>query len=116
MANETIPNLTAFDDAALDEAFAALEGQVRADASALDQEAFRLKWLGQKQGLLKDVSGRWLKASPAEVKKSLGQRFNALKTLVTEVFDQASGIGPTDAALKAEAIDITLPGTQRLTG
>src|SRR6185437_1259301 len=120
MTNEPIPNLTAFDPAALDQAFTALERQARADASAIhgdaDVEAYRLQWLGRKQGRLNDVSSRWLKAAPAEAKKSLGQRFNALKTVVEELLDQAAGSGPSDSALAAEAIDITLPGTQRLLG
>ena len=76
MTNEAIPNLTAFDDAALDKAFAALERQAREAAAALDGEAaveaFRLEWLGRKQGRLNEVSGRWLKAAPAEAKKALG--------------------------------------------
>jgi phenylalanyl-tRNA synthetase alpha chain len=73
MMNEEIPNLTAFDEAALDEAFALVERQARGDATALNGdaavEAFRLKWLGSKQGRLKEVSGRWLKAAPSEAKK-----------------------------------------------
>ena len=32
------------------------------------------------------------------------------------LLEQAAGAGPSDAALAAEAIDITLPGTRRLTG
>ena len=76
MTNEEIPNLTAFDEAALDEAFGALERQAREAAAALDGdeavEAFRLEWLGRKQGRLNEVSGRWLKAAPAEAKKALG--------------------------------------------
>ena len=120
MMNETIPNLTAFDEAALDQAFAALERQAREAAAALDSEAaveaFRLQWVGQKQGRLKEVSGRWLKAAPPEAKKLLGLRFNALKAVVEALLDEALGAGPTDAALQAEAIDITLPGTRRLTG
>src|ERR1035437_958466 len=117
--NEEIPNLTAFDEAGLDAAFARLERQARA-AAALDGEAaveaFRLEWLGRKQGRLNEVSGRWLKAAPAQAKKLLGVRFNALKAVVEGLLDAAQGAGPTDAALKAEAIDITLPGTRRLTG
>jgi phenylalanyl-tRNA synthetase alpha chain len=120
MKNELIPNLTAYDDAALDQAFAGLAEQVAQDAAGLDGldavEAFRLEWLGRKQGRLNEVSGRWLKSAPAEAKKSIGQRFNELKKKVEDLLDQASGAGPTDAALAAEAIDITLPGTQRLTG
>ncbi len=120
MMNEEIPNLTAFDEAALDAAFGALEEQAREDAAALNGEAevesFRLKWLGSKQGRLKEVSGRWLKAAPAEAKKALGLRFNAFKAVVEGLLGQAVGAGPSDAALAAEAIDITLPGTRRLTG
>ena len=122
--NEEIPNLTAFDEAGLDEAFARLERQARAAAAALDGEAaveaFRLEWLGRKQGRLNEVSGRWLKAAPAEAKKLLGVRFNALKAVVEGLLDVALGAGQCGswggAALKAEALDITLPGTRRLTG
>jgi phenylalanyl-tRNA synthetase alpha chain len=120
MTNDEIPNLTAFDEASLDKAFAALEQQARAGASALSGEeaveAYRLHWLGRKQGRLNEVSGRWLKAAPPEAKKALGQRFNALKELVESLLDQAAGSGPSDAALAAEAIDVTLPGTRRLIG
>src|SRR5271166_5863834 len=118
--SEEIPNLTAFDEAALDGAFARLERQAREAAAALDGdaavEAFRLEWLGRKQGRLNEVSGRWLKAAPPEARKALGLRFNALKATVEALLEEAAGAGPTDAALKAEAIDVTLPGTRRLTG
>ena len=116
MTNEAIPNLTAFDDAALDKAFTALEEQAREDAAALEIEVFRLKWLGRKQGLLNEVSDRWLKAASGPSKKAVGQRFKVLKDGVEALLDRASGAGLTDAALKAEAIDISLPGTRRLTG
>ena len=118
--SEDIPNLTAFDDAALDRAFAAVERQAREAAAAVDgeaaAEAFRLEWLGRKQGRLNEVSSRWLKAAPAEAKKPLGLRFNALKAVVEGLLDEALGSGPSDAALAAEAIDITLPGMRRLIG
>src|SRR6266567_889687 len=120
MTNEPIPNLMAYDEAALDQAFAALAKQASDDAAALNTpesvEAFRLEWLGRKQGRLNDVSGRWLKAAPPEAKKALGKRFNDLKKLVEDLLEQATGAGPSDAALAAEAIDITLPGTRRLIG
>ena len=118
--NIEIPNLDAFDESALDRAFAALEQQARASAAEIDNdaavEAFKLQWLGRKQGLLNEVSGRWLKAAPADAKKALGIRFNAFKAVVESLLDAALGAGPTDAALAAEAIDITLPGTRRLLG
>ena len=120
MTNEAIPDLPEFNDSALDKAFAALERRATDDAAALPSpeavEAFRLRWLGRKQGLLSEVSSRWLKAAPPEAKKPVGERFKTLKELVERLLDQAAGAGPTDAALAAEAIDITLPGTRRLTG
>src|ERR1700723_1478350 len=124
MMNDGIPNLTSFDDASLDQAFGTVEEQARDGAAALggeaDVEAFRLAWLGRKQGRLTEISARWLKAAPAEAKKALGLRFNALKVIVEGLLDQAAGAGLGgnwgDAALATEAIDITLPGTRRLTG
>jgi phenylalanyl-tRNA synthetase alpha chain len=120
MTNQPIPELTAFDEAALNKAFAQLEKQARDAAAGLNDEAaveaFRLEWLGRKQGRLNDVSGRWLKAAPADAKKALGMRFNALKATVEQLLDAALSSGPSDDSLKAEAIDITLPGTQRLVG
>ena len=68
MTNESIPNPGGFDAASLEKAFAALTRQAEEDASRLDGpeavEAFRLEWLGRKQGRLNDISGRWLKSAP----------------------------------------------------
>ena len=120
MKNEAIPNLTAFDDASLNQAFAALTAEAQEAAAVIEGEAgveaFRLEWLGRKQGRLNDVSGKWLKAAPPEAKKALGQRFNELKKTVEALLETAAGAGPSDAALAAEALDITLPGTRRLLG
>jgi len=120
MKTEAIPNLTAFDEASIEQAFAALTEQARQAAEAIEGEAgveaFRLEWLGRKQGRLNEVSGQWLKAAPAEAKKTLGQRFNELKKTVEGLLEAAAGAGPSDAALAAEALDITLPGSRRLLG
>jgi phenylalanyl-tRNA synthetase alpha chain len=120
MINDSIPNLTAFDDDSLDKAFAVLEKQAQAAAADLEDnaagEAFRLEWLGRKQGRLNEISARWLKAAPPEAKKALGLRFNALKKVIEDLLEAMAGGGPSDAALKAEAIDITLPGTRRMLG
>ena len=115
MMNETIPNLTAFDEAALDQAFAALERQAREAAAALDSEAaveaFRLQWVGQKQGRLKEVSGRWLKAAPPEAKKLLGLRFNALKAVVEALLDEA--LGEYDVETKVGPFDVFSPDSAK---
>jgi phenylalanyl-tRNA synthetase alpha chain len=120
MTTDGIPTLSSFNDDALDKAFAALDAQAAAAAAELNGsdavEAFRLAWLGRKQGRLKAVQDLWLKAAPPEAKKSLGQRFNAFKARIESLLDAAAGAGPSDAALAAEAIDITLPGTRHLIG
>jgi phenylalanyl-tRNA synthetase alpha chain len=120
MTNEDIPNLPEYTDSALDQAFAALAKQAADEAVAIsgpdELEAFRLRWVGRKQGRLNDVSARWLKSAPGAAKKAVGERFKTLKELVESLIERASGAGPSDAALAAEAIDITLPGTRRLMG
>ncbi len=118
MTNEDIPNLTAFDEAALDKAFAALEAQARDERrGARCCEAFRLQWLGRKQGLPQRSFGPVAESRAGPAKKAVGQRFKVLKELV-EACSKAAGRtdAAADAALKAEAIDITLPGSRRLTG
>jgi phenylalanyl-tRNA synthetase alpha chain len=104
----------------LDKLFAQLEQEVRQAAAGLASpeavENFRLDWLGRKQGRLKQLSDQWLKSAPVEAKREIGQRFNALKSLVEALLEEASGAGPRDAALAAEALDVTLPGTHRLMG
>jgi phenylalanyl-tRNA synthetase alpha chain len=108
------------EDSNLDQFFAQLEQEARQAAASLGSpeaiENFRLDWLGRKQGRLKQLSDARLKSAPGEQKRELGQRFNALKTLVESLLEDASGSGPSDAMLAAEALDVTLPGTRRLTG
>ncbi len=114
-----IPTPSSYDDDSLDKAFAQVSEWAREEAASLDSpetvEAFRLRWLGRKQGRLNDVSA-WLKAAPPAAKKSVGERFKKLKELVEGLMEQEAGGAPNDAALAADAIDVTLPGTRRLTG
>jgi phenylalanyl-tRNA synthetase alpha chain len=112
-------DLENFDEATLERAFAALGAEVNADiASITDVEAFRLHWLGRKQGRLKLISEAWLKSAPAEARKPLGMRFNQLKQQIEaalEAAEQAPAAG-TQAAKVVAGIDITLPGTVRTPG
>jgi phenylalanyl-tRNA synthetase alpha chain len=120
MSQEQIPQLRSFDDAELEQAFDSLAIQVAGSAKDLatpqSVEQFRLEWLGRKQGRLKLVSEAWLKSAPPEAKKQLGQRFNTLKQQVEELLANAGGVGPDEASLASEAIDISLPGTRTLLG
>ena len=107
---DPIPHLAAYDVSSLDRAFATLADDVRASASSTDPEAFRLLWLGRKQGRLKLISDAWLKSAPTEARKPLGIRFNQLKQQIEAALE-----APAPVATVA-GIDITLPGTIRRPG
>jgi phenylalanyl-tRNA synthetase alpha chain len=119
MPEDEIPHLSGYSEAELDQAFAAISREVTASAAALQTpeavEHFRLHWIGRKQGRLKAISDAWLKSAPAEAKKLIGQRFNALKAEIEQRLEAAS-IAKHPDSLDSEAIDITLPGTQRKLG
>jgi phenylalanyl-tRNA synthetase alpha chain len=113
--NEAIPQLSDYNEPTLDAAFATLAEEVRSESASLqDAEAFRLRWLGRKQGRLKLISDAWLKSAPAEARKPLGMRFNQLKQRVETALAEAEA-APAARAVKA-GIDITLPGTVRAPG
>ena len=112
--NESIPHLPAYDEPTLDRSFAVLEEEVRTSSaqSPSDPEAFRLLWLGRKQGRLKLISEAWLKSAPAEARKPLGIRFNQLKQLIEQVLETPA----IASAPSLPPLDITLPGTTRTPG
>jgi phenylalanyl-tRNA synthetase alpha chain len=113
----TIPQLTDYSEVSLDTAFAALRAEVDAAVAApgFDAEAFRLEWMGRKQGRLKAASDAWLKSAPVEAKRLIGQRFNALKEQIEAALEAAAtGVGA--AASVGSALDITLPGAAQRIG
>jgi phenylalanyl-tRNA synthetase alpha chain len=111
-----IPELKQYDDAELDRAFAGLEAEVAAQSQAITDdagmEAFRLEWLGRKQGRLGQLSAAWLKSAPVEAKKSLGVRFNKLKAQIEE----ARGSGASAGAAVGPSLDVTLPAAAHSIG
>jgi phenylalanyl-tRNA synthetase alpha chain len=113
--NESIPSLSSYDESSLDAAFATLAEEVRSETAApVDVEAFRLRWLGRKQGRLKLISDAWLKSAPAEARKPLGMRFNELKQQIEAALEQAAAAPAKPAA--GAGIDFTLPGIVRAPG
>ena len=101
-----IPQLTSYEEPSLDAAFATLAEEVRTSNTA-DSEAFRLQWLGRKQGRLKLISDAWLKSAPLEARKPLGLRFNQLKQQIEQALE--SPTSPA-AAPSVATLDISLPG------
>jgi phenylalanyl-tRNA synthetase alpha chain len=111
----TIPEIHDYSEAALDAAFADIQAQASAAVAAagFDAEQFRLEWLGRKQGYLKTISDAWLKAAPAEAKRLIGQRFNALKEQVEGVL---AGAAATAVMAQSGGLDVSLPGSARRLG
>jgi phenylalanyl-tRNA synthetase alpha chain len=83
MSESTIPRLVGYDSSTLDAEFQKLAAQVEEESIMLTtdeaREAFRVHWLGRKQGKLKLISDAWLKTAPNDKKGAVGQRFNELK-------------------------------------
>jgi len=120
MPNDAIPPLQAHDTATLDAAFRAVHEELRAESVAASAatpdaaEAFRLRWLGRKQGRLKLLSDAWLKTAPPDARKEIGQRFNELKQQIEAQLETATSA--KTGVIAADALDITLPGTLPLRG
>jgi phenylalanyl-tRNA synthetase alpha chain len=113
--NEEIPQLPNYDESSLAAAFATLAEEVRSESGGImDLEAFRLRWLGRKQGRLKLIGDAWLKSAPAEARKPLGMRFNQLKQQIETALAEAEAV-PAKPSAQAD-IDITLPGSVRAPG
>jgi phenylalanyl-tRNA synthetase alpha chain len=120
-----IPQLTDFSEASLDAAFIELGHESDRAIYDLDKdvETLRLEWLGRKQGRLTAISDAWLKSAPPEAKRSIGQRFNALKSKITEELERRETALPRIRQanidignIRIPQIDVSLPGTAQRIG
>ncbi len=129
------------DAAGLKELFGRLARRLSEDIAQLGEpgsaeqgsrENLRLRWLGRKQGIVRSVTDHWLRPAPAEFKREVGERLNALRqeaerqinlpsaasSSVTPEANKAKaeprGAGASPA--RAEAMEITLPGNRRPVG
>lgn len=107
-----IPQLTDFSETAIDAAFAKVrrEAEATVAVSNFDGEAFRLEWLGRKQGRLKAISDAWLKSAPPEAKRLIGQRFNTLKETVEALLASATAAPGSNRQTSGAPLDFSLPG------
>jgi phenylalanyl-tRNA synthetase alpha chain len=110
-----IPELHDYSPRSLDSFFSVILEQFDRDAAKADTvealEQLRIRWIGRKQGLLTKV-GEVLKGAPAEARREVGQRFNALKSTIEPRCELDLKLAPATN----ESIDITLPGTRRALG
>lgn len=119
----SVPKLEDFSPAALDRAaealLSALQGEAALVKTAADFKGFRDRWMARKNGVLTQVNELWLKASPKEAKRDVGQRVNSLRQQLEAVVsstEQRVESGSVTARLAAENLDVTLPGIRRPLG
>src|SRR5438128_2743847 len=98
---DLIAQLDEFEKAALQEIAGAVDAQVL--------EGVRVKFLGARQGKLKELQALLGKAGKQE-KPVVGKRFNEVKTRVTDALDERKR-SLERPAIVAGALDVTLPGT-----
>jgi phenylalanyl-tRNA synthetase alpha chain len=114
-----LPELKDYSPGSLDGYFggilALFEKEAAAAGTPEEVERLRIRWIGRKQGLLVWISED-VKKAPADMRREVGKRFNALKSAIEPRCDpeQARALGAAESS--AESIDITLPGTRRLLG
>jgi phenylalanyl-tRNA synthetase alpha chain len=136
-----LPQIRNFTKESIEEAFESLSTQVWQEAMGTSDEAsieaFRVRWLGRKNGILTLIKEEWFPQTPAELKKLFGMHFNSLRG---EVEDQIRAntalalgastvpLGLADEIAKSkqseknkrllgqQKLDITLPGIQRPIG
>lgn len=82
--------------------------------SEADAEAFRVRYLGQRSGIITNLFKR-IREVPPDERRAAGQRLNALKKLAEERLEAARDVHRDQGSAQA-AIDLTLPGRRALTG
>jgi phenylalanyl-tRNA synthetase alpha chain len=94
-----------------------LEAKRNQDAAAWN--ITRQVWLGRKSGILTQITENWLKPSPPELKRAVGESLNNFKDHIEDVLKDAlatieSGAGAIPDA--KDRVDLSLPGVIRPVG
>jgi phenylalanyl-tRNA synthetase alpha chain len=120
---KTLTELGITDASQVTPLFAELRAAFDAAAAAVNDEAswkaLRDAWLGRKSGRLTQVTDHWLKPSPPELKRAVGQALNELKAHVEAAVEARRKAVEEAADQAAEAgarYDLSLPGVHRPIG
>src|SRR5467141_1032326 len=95
------------------------EAHRRKENDPVNLQQFWTIWLGRKSGVLTKITENWLKPSPPELKRIVGQELNSLKAHVEAVrTDQRTALesAADQTALTREREDLSLPGVMRPVG
>jgi phenylalanyl-tRNA synthetase alpha chain len=84
------------------------------DAVQILWKELRDKWIGRKSGLLTLIGDNWLKVASPDLKRTVGQELNKLKSHVQEVLSRREAA--SDSSEAGQSIDLSLPGVLRPIG
>jgi phenylalanyl-tRNA synthetase alpha chain len=119
----SISKLTDYSAAALESAVNECVRTCQKEASSVrndaELKAFRDRWIGRKNGILKQINDLWLKAAPKEAKRNVGHVVNEVKAAVENILQTAESNRlerSTGTPLASERVDISLPGVPRPIG
>ena len=93
--------------------------EIRECVDETDLGVSKVEWLGRKSGVLSQITDNWLKPSPPQLKRVVGQELNKLRAHVESQIEsrrQAIESGADQSALAREHIDLSLPGVIRPIG
>jgi phenylalanyl-tRNA synthetase alpha chain len=122
----TLPELFARIETQLSDDLAPFQAAGFGESSSI--EAIRVRWLGRKQGIIRAITDNWLRPAPAEFKREIGERLNALRKEAEDGISQIPEIKQAVESVKlagdlkdpeqrsADNVDITLPGNRRVIG
>jgi hypothetical protein len=85
----------------------------------VDLGVSKIAWLGRRSGLITHITNNWLKPSPPELKRAVGQALNELKAHVEAALESrrlAIEAAADQASLAREREDLSLPGVIRPLG
>jgi phenylalanyl-tRNA synthetase alpha chain len=85
----------------------------------VDLDISKRAWLSPKSGVFTLISGNWLKPSPSELKRAVGQGFNELKAHVEAALETRRAeieAARPQTAMTSEREDLSLPGVIRPLG
>ena len=98
---------------------ARFDAEANGNRHAVDWSMTRQAWLGRKSGVLTQITENWLKPSPVELKRAVGESLNNFKEHVAVVLADALAAveAGAEAAVSAkERVDLSLPGVIGPTG
>jgi phenylalanyl-tRNA synthetase alpha chain len=120
---ETLIELGITEPDAISRVFSEVRERFNADVSKRsvlnDWAAFVAEWRGRRSGALTRIGDNWLKTSPPELKRIVGQEFQRLKAHVEATLEEKGKeieAAADETAAARDQIDLSLPGAKRAIG